>query len=85
MRDSEVVKCFLSHIKADSIHLHATPTKLFSYYTCIAEFINDELVGNNTKYSTTSSIHLSYIRPYVDIWTTTSVPIGTTSLKDFVN
>ena len=85
MRNSEVAKCFLSRIKADSVHLHATPTKLFSYCTCIAEFINDELVGNSTKYSTTSSIHLSYIKPYVDIWTTIPVPIETKSLKDFVN
>lgn len=85
MRNSEVAKSFLSHIKADNLHLHATPTKLFSYYTCIAEFINGILVGNSTKYSVTSSRHLGYIRSYVDVWTTIPVPMGIMSLKDFVN
>lgn len=50
--------------------------KLFSYDTCIGQFAGSKLIGNATKYSTTSSRHLNYIRSYVDRWTTKPVPRG---------
>jgi hypothetical protein len=64
MRNSEVVEAFLKRKIAvnNGGSLSSTGTKLFSYATCIAEWSNDSLIINLTKYSVTSSKHLYYLK-----------------------
>lgn len=86
MRNEDVVKAFLHKMPLHTINLHSTGNKLFSYDTCIAEWTdNDILIGNATKYSSTTSKHMYYIKSYVDEWTTKDVPRGTMSLINYVN
>lgn len=87
MRNSEVVATFLN--KKTAVNwggsLSSTGTKLFSYATCIAEWDNDSLIVNLTRYSNTSSKHLYYLkRSYQDNYRTVlGVPIGECSLSKY--
>ena len=57
MRNIEVIKQFLKGYpaKSSSGNLRSTGEKLFSYNTCIAEWVNDYLFVNLTKYSSSTS------------------------------
>ena len=57
MRNIEVIKCFMKWhpAKSSSGNLRSTGEKLFSYNTCIAEWVNDYLFVNLTKYSSSTS------------------------------
>lgn len=61
MRNDEVIKAFLSKKEASSStgNLSSTGDRLFSYQTCIAQFTEDGIILNKTKYSTTTSRHLN--------------------------
>lgn len=90
MKNRDIAEQFLNHRASSnrSASLSTDGTRLFSYFTCIAQFYNDPilgkniLIGNNTKYSTTSSRYLNYVRKYIDVYTSKNVPTGT---KDLVN
>ena len=84
MKNKDVVEAFLRHRKASTKNLCSTGIRLLSYNTCIAEHYEDEIIGNATKYSTTSSIHLFHIKPYVDRWTTRNVPINSWTLYNYL-
>lgn len=84
MRNRDVVKLFLKHLSADSDNLHSNGKKLFSYSTCIAQWIGSRLIGNKTKYSTTSSKHLNYVKPFINIWTNKDVPRSETDLLNYI-
>lgn len=85
MTNQETAEAFLKGLSGSSDNMHSTGGKLFSYSTCIAEFNSyGDLIGNATKYSSTSSKHLSYIRKHIDIWTTKNVPINTKSLLNYL-
>ena len=62
MRNKDVIECFLSKKIGNTEHLHSTGDKLISYNTCIVQWDNDKFIVNNTKYSTTSSIHLGLFK-----------------------
>lgn len=95
MKNSEVVEAFLRKGMANNStgSLHSTGTKLFSYATCIAEWWdNDTLIINLTKYSVTSSKHLSYLKRclergfqgnYNTVLKVLRVPIGESSLRKY--
>ena len=57
MRNIEVIKQFTKGYpaKSHSGNLRSTGEKLFSYNTCIAEWDNDYLFVNLTKYSSSTS------------------------------
>lgn len=80
MTNREVVECFLRGESGGNYHLMSTGSKLYSYNTVIAQYYNGALIGNATKYSVTSSKHISHIKQYVDGWTNNNVPIGTDDL-----
>lgn len=84
MRNKDVIEAFLRHEKGSTKNLRSTGIRLLSYNTCIAEHYGDEIIGNATKYSTTSSAHLFHVRPYVNKWTTRNVPINTWTLYNYL-
>lgn len=55
MRWREVVEAFLNKESASGSNCYSTGNKLFSYSTCIGQYINDILYVNVTKYSPTTS------------------------------
>lgn len=57
MRNIEVIKQFLnkSSGNSDTENLISDGVKLFSYNTCIAEWTNDFVLFNVTKYSSSTS------------------------------
>lgn len=82
--NKEVAECFLHRIKTNNVNLRSTGRKLYSYSTVIAQWYNDELIGNATKYSITTSKHLSCIKRSIDRWTTKNVPIETDDLLNYL-
>lgn len=84
MTNAEVAIRFLHKEAGNSTTMKSDGEKLYSYNTCIAQYHNDKIVGNATKYSSTSSRHLSYVRNHVDVWTTEYVPINTHNLLNFI-
>lgn len=57
MKNKDVCYAFLNKEKCVGSNLTNDGNKLFSYYTCIAEWFNDTLLLNGTKYSVTTSKH----------------------------
>lgn len=57
MRNIEVIKQFLnkSSGNSDNRNLISTGDKLINYTTCIAEWNNDSIMVNMTKYSSSTS------------------------------
>lgn len=63
MSNKDVVIAFLNMEKAKVNNLNSTGTRLFSYNTCIAQYINeDTILLNTTKYSVTTSKHLTILK-----------------------
>lgn len=88
MRNIEVIKQFLnkSSGNSDSGNLISTGDRLFSYNTCIAEWIDDDdyVIINTTKYSSTTSRHQNMLKNkliYSSIQLI-NVPINTRRLWD---
>lgn len=87
MRNIEVIKQFLnkSSGNSDSGNLISTGDRLFSYNTCIAEWLeNNDLALNVTKYSSTTSRHQNLLRRKI-IYSSiqlVNVPINTQRLWD---
>lgn len=84
MRNKDVVEQFLNRCKAYTLNLRSDGVRLMSYATCIAQFHNGLLIGNETKYSQTTSKHFNMVYPHVDILTTKLVPKGATSLVEYL-
>lgn len=64
IKNKDVAKSFINKQPNESLHLKSTGEKLFSYTTCIAQWSNKEynkLYVNYTKYSNTTSRHLSLL------------------------
>lgn len=90
MKNKEVIKAFINNRPANSStgNLSSTCGRLFSYTTCIAEFIDNVLLINRTKYSVTTSRHqymldretAGYIK-HIPIY---DVPRGSIDLKRFL-
>lgn len=83
MNNKEVVTAFLNHLTAKAPHLKSENGKLYSYNTVIAQYVDGALVGNNTRYSNTTSRHYNYVRLYVH-FVVHNVPINTQDLKPYI-
>ena len=83
MTNKEVVAAFLNHLTANALHLKSENGKLYSYNTVIAQYVDNTLIGNNTRYSTTTSKHYYYVRPHVH-FVVRNVPINTQDLKPYI-
>ena len=91
MKNKEVAEAFVLGLRHCSTqNLHYIGNRLFSYQTCIAQW-NSEPQGlvlyiNETKYSSSTSKHQSYVRcnlykvPYITVIKVYGIPINTTSL-----
>lgn len=84
MRNKDVVSRFIDMYPARTLNLSSDGEKLFSYYTCIAQFHEGKLIGNATKYSKSTSTHFNMVFPYVTVVTTKPVPRGATSLVEYL-
>lgn len=95
MRTKEVAEAFCKGIMGIGNTLTSTGDKLVSYYTVIAQRapIDSALpnfILNTTKYSTTSSRHLSYARRYLEshgipyIMTAKQVPYNELDLTKYL-
>lgn len=86
MRNEEIVQEFLVRNTAFTNNLTSTGDKLFSYQTVIAQWINGTLVINPTKYSSTTSRHLGYVKRLYKgnlTYACPKIPRGTINLKDY--
>lgn len=95
MRIVEVAKAFCEGIIGNSEHLKSTGDKLISYNTIIAQkaligFTSPIFILNTTRYSITSSKHLSYVKRYLDnnntpyVLTTKQVPYNEQDLIKYL-
>lgn len=66
MTNAQVIRAFAFGNKARSGSLTSTGDKLFSYNTVIAEFKDDTLYINVTKYSVTTSKHQHQLRREIE-------------------
>lgn len=84
MNNREVVTAFLNHLTGEAPNLKSENGKLYSYNTVMAQWIDGVLVGNITKYSSTTSKHYYYVRPNVRL-IVRNVPINTQDLKPYID
>lgn len=84
MKNKEVIEAFLRNGTERSNTLWCVHGSLFSYATCIAQLDDRGIIGNSTKYSTTTSRHLGYIKDKITIWTTKPVPKGAPDLLEYL-
>lgn len=85
MKNIDVIIKFLNRTKASSSNgnLRSTGDKLFSYNTCIAQWVDDLLYINMTQYSPTTSKHRNMIFSIYPVKTYTqvvNVPINSHNL-----
>lgn len=84
LKNKEVAHNFLWGIESSNTNLHGIGNKLFSYNTVIAQWEDGILIGNNTKYSVSTSKHSSYIKHRIDVYTSKRVPIGCKDLIEYI-
>lgn len=93
--NQDVVKSFLNGKIAKSLSMTSTGDKLYSYNTIIAQWHNNELIVNKTKYSRTTSVHhqsklFNEVRSYTNVVyvggnkTDNYVPFNSHDLKIYV-
>lgn len=61
MKNKDVCKNFIEGKNAKGSNLESIDGKLYSYNTCIAEKIEEGIIINETKYSTSTSTHQGYL------------------------
>ena len=67
MKNIDVIFACKSRKGAQTGHVSTDGTKLFSYYTCIAQwFDKDTLIISDVKYSPTTSKHQTYLKNAVE-------------------
>lgn len=90
MNNKNVIIAFLNKEYAKSLSLFSKGNKLFSYNTCIAEWLtSDTILLNINKYSVTTSKHLTLLRnninnQYSCIEINKHIDRGTQSLIQFL-
>lgn len=75
----DVIEAFLNHENLGSLNLFSENDKLFSFDTCIAQWHMDELVINDTYYSSTMSKHVELLKSLgqdFNIRFVTRIPLG---------
>ena len=85
MKWREVVDKFIEHSSAVGSNCFSTGEKLFSYETCIAQWLRGTLYINKTKYSPTTSklqnyLYNTYKHKVFFVGDTNSNPYGIKSL-----
>ena len=86
MRNEDVVKGFRDGLQVHSEHLSSENDKLYSYSTCIAQWIGNRVYLNCTKYSATTSRHQSLVRHICNPYRIScdSIPRGITKLDKYI-
>lgn len=87
MNNAEVINSFVRRMNGATEHLTSRNGKLFSYSTCIAQYDSGNLIVNKTKYSSTTSRHLSMLLKYKDrlpnIVEVNNIPIAEKDLRGY--
>lgn len=87
-KNEDIVKLFLEKKEGYGSSVYSSGKKLFSYTTCIAEWINKGLCINNTYYSNTTTRHTSLlyknIGNSIKVYTAIKVPKGASKLEDYI-
>lgn len=65
MKNKDVVRRFIDKEFASGSNLYSSGNKLFSYNTCIAQWWNDMIIINDTRYSSSTSRHQYYLKSLV--------------------
>ena len=84
MTNQQVGEKFLKGEKGKSLNMTSTGDKLFSYNTIVAQWVDDKIVLNSTKYSATTSRHVYYVKDHADTVTSEFVPINTHDLRPYI-
>ena len=84
MTNQQVGEKFLKGEKGKSLNMESTGDKLFSYNMVIAQWVDNRMVFNTTKYSRTTSKQTSWIKSYADMATTEYVPFNTHDLRPYI-
>lgn len=84
MTNQQVGQAFLKKEKGKSLNMTSTGTRLFSYNTVIAQWIDGKIVFNTTKYSRTTSKQTNWIKPFSDMVTSEYVPFNTYDLTSYL-
>lgn len=88
MKNKDVIVDFVHHTSSKVLNLYSDGNKLFSFETCIAQWNNGVLIINCTKYSITTSRHLTLLRRAllndVCIIEVKDIPIETKDLEKFI-
>lgn len=84
--NQSVINAFANNKTAHNVNMRSEGNKLFSYYTCIAQRLQDgTIVVNSTKYSASTSKVQTYtrntIKTYKEI---VNVPIGAWELTRYM-
>lgn len=66
IKNKNVVERFIDKEIAQGSNLISSGNKLFSYRTCIAQWVGNTMIINLTKYSSTTSRHQTYLRAIVE-------------------
>lgn len=92
MKTVDVISLFLNHKIGNALNVHSSGDKLFSYNTCIAQWLDPAtLIINITKYSVTTSKHLTQLRrgrippPPFKVLQVKEVPLNASSLKKYLS
>ena len=84
MTNRQVGERFLLGRTGTSLNMTSTGARLVSYNTVIAQWIDDKLVFNDTKYSRTTSKQTNWIKDYAETVTSEFVPINTHDLRPYI-
>ena len=84
MTNRQVGERFLLCRTGTSLNMTSTGIRLVSYDTVIAQWIDDKLVFNDTKYSRTTSEQTNWIKSHCHMVTTKHVPINTYDLRSYL-
>lgn len=86
LKNRDIVELFRFRKMGSNTNLMSTGDKLYSYNTCIAQWGDEGIIGNSTKYSVTSSCHLSPLKPYVYRWTNphANIPLRVDNLEPYL-
>lgn len=88
-KNEDVIKSFMMGYEDNNLNVRSTGDKLYSYTTCIAQWINHPrlIILNKTKYSVTTSRHQGilkrYITPDLEVMGIYAVPIGTKDIYKY--
>lgn len=88
-KNNELISMFLVGREGRARNLTSYNGKLKSYDTVIAEWVNGDLLVNDTKYSNTTTKIQNDLRkqlggiPHIDVRHYTDIPINCQSLKNY--